>query len=79
MGTRGAMKGTPFIYEIKVEGLVDSLWTEWFHDMKITYINGTETVLQGELQDQAALHGVLEKIRDLSIPLISVRRIDGNQ
>ncbi len=72
------MKGTSIIYEIRVEGLLDNLWGEWFNGMKITYVDGTETILQGELQDQTALHGVLERIRDLSIPLISVRRIDGD-
>ncbi len=73
------MKITPFIYEIKVEGLVDDLWAEWFNGMTITYVNNEETVLVGELPDQSALHGVLDRIRDLGLNLISVRRIDGNQ
>ena len=73
------MKVTPFIYEIKVEGLVDDLWAEWFNGMTITYVNNVETILVGELQDQSALHGVLERIRDLGLNLISVRRIEGDQ
>ncbi len=73
------MKVTPFVYEIKVEGLVDDLWAEWFNGMTITYVNNVETILVGELQDQSALHGVLERIRDLGLNLISVRRIDGDQ
>ncbi len=73
------MKITPFIYEIKVEGLVDDLWAEWFNGMTITYVNNVETILVGELQDQSALHGVLERIRDLGLNLISVRRIEGDQ
>jgi hypothetical protein len=73
------MKVTPFVYEIKVEGLVDDLWAEWFNGMTITYVNNVETVLVGELQDQSALHGVLERIRDLGLNLISVRRIEGDQ
>jgi hypothetical protein len=73
------MKVTPFVYEIKVEGLVDDLWAEWFNGMTITYVNNVETVLVGELQDQSALHGVLERIRDLGLNLISVRRIDEDQ
>jgi hypothetical protein len=73
------MKVTPFVYEIKVEGLVDDLWAEWFNGMTITYVDNVETVLVGELQDQSALHGVLERIRDLGLNLISVRRIDEDQ
>ena len=73
------MKAIPFVYEIKVEGLVDDLWAEWFHGMTITYVNNEETILAGEIQDQSALHGVLERIRDLGLTLISVRRIDRDQ
>lgn len=73
------MKESPVLYEIRVEGLVDGLWVDWFNGMNITYTNDSETILLGELPDQAALHGVLERIRDLSLSLISVRRIDGNQ
>ena len=73
------MKITPFVYEIKVEGLVDVLWAEWFNGMTITYVNNVETILVGELQDQSALHGVLERIRDLGLNLISVRRTDRDQ
>lgn len=73
------MKVTPVVYEIKVEGLIDGLWAEWFNGMAITYVNNVETILLGELQDQTALHGVLERIRDLGLNLISVRRIDRDQ
>ena len=70
------MKGSPVIYEIRIEGLVDALWAEWFDNMKISYVNGSETILIGELPDQSALHGVLERIRDLGLNLISVRRVE---
>ena len=73
------MKVTSFVYEIKVEGLIDNLWAEWFNGMTITYVNNVETILVGELQDQSALHGVLERIRDLGLNLISVRRTDRDQ
>ena len=73
------MENIPFVYEIKVEGLVDDLWAEWLNGMTITYVNNVETILVGELQDQSALHGVLERIRDLGLNLISVRRVDGDQ
>jgi hypothetical protein len=66
------------IYEIRIEGLVDELWTDWLNGMTITYVNNEETILMGELPDQAALHGVLERIRDLGLNLISVRRTSGN-
>jgi hypothetical protein len=72
------MKNSSITYEIRVEGLVDSLWTSWFNDMTITYVDNMETILIGELQDQAALHGVLGRIRDLGLSLISVRRLDAN-
>jgi hypothetical protein len=72
------MKKSSITYEIRVEGLVDSLWTRWFNDMTITYVDDMETILIGELQDQAALHGVLERIRDLGLSLISIRRVDAN-
>ncbi len=71
------MKGSPINYEIRVEGLIDVRWTEWFNGMDITYANNTETILTGQLPDQTALHGILEKIRDLGLNLISVSRIDG--
>ena len=73
------MKGSPITYEIRVEGLIDGLWEEWFEGMRIDYLNDTETILLGELKDQTALYGVLDRIRDLGLILISVERIDGNQ
>lgn len=76
--TEMLMKTTPAVFEIRVEGLIDDLWAEWFNGMTITHMNGVETVLVGKLQDQAALHGVLARIRDLGLDLISVRRIDGD-
>jgi hypothetical protein len=73
---RGAMKESPITYEIRVEGLVDGLWTEWFNGMEITYVDNAETILMGGLPDQTALHGVLNRIRDLGLNLISVRRME---
>ena len=69
------MTGKPITYEIRIEGLVDGRWTEWFDGMTITH-ESSETILIGELQDQSALHGVLDRVRDLGLNLISVRRID---
>ncbi len=73
------MKGSPSTYQIRVEGQVDGLWEEWFEGMRIDYKNDAETILLGELKDQTALHGVLDRIRDLGLVLISVERIDGSQ
>ncbi len=70
------MKSSPITYEIRVEGLIDGRWAEWFGGMSISYVNEVESVITGELQDQTALHGVLERIRDLGLNLISVRRAD---
>ena len=72
------MTGSPITYEIRVEGLIDDRWAEWFSGMTITHGNHTETTLTGVLVDQTALQGVLERIRDLGLSLISVRRLDGN-
>ena len=70
------MTGKPITYEIRIEGLVDGRWTDWFDGMTITHDDDSETILTGELQDQSALHGVLDRIRDLGLNLISVRRVD---
>jgi hypothetical protein len=72
------MKNTAITYEIRVEGLVNNCWAEWFGGMSMRYVDDVETVITGELQDQTALHGVLERIRDLGLKLISVRRVETN-
>jgi hypothetical protein len=66
--------GRPARYEIRVEGVLDNRWAIWFDGLQATS-DGTQTVIVGLLADQAALHGVLAKIRDLGLCLISVRRI----
>jgi len=61
-------------YEIKIKGRLDSCWSDWFAGLALTYLEGNETLLSGSLSDQAALHGLLERIRDLNLTLISVTR-----
>ena len=64
----------PEHYEIKIRGHLDPRWSDWFADLKLTHLEGDETLLSGSLHDQAALHGLLERIRDLNLTLISVTR-----
>ena len=59
-------------YEIRVKGILDRRWTAWFEDLQISS-DGEDTVISGPVADQAALHGLLTKVRDLGLFLISVR------
>ena len=61
-------------YEIRVKGILDERWTAWFEDLQVSS-DGEETVISGPVADQAALHGLLTKVRDLGLFLISVRHI----
>ena len=66
------------LYQIKVESYLDGHWTEWFEDLTITYDQHGNTLLSGLIADQAALHGLLNKIRDMKLTLISVNPIEPN-
>jgi hypothetical protein len=67
--------GGPARYEIRVEGVLDSRWAAWFGGLHLDRDN-TQTVISGSLADQPALQGLLTKIGDLGLCLISVRRLD---
>jgi hypothetical protein len=68
---------TPSSYEIRIEGHLSRSWSSWFEGLTICQEESGETVLSGKLADQAALHGVLMRIRDLGLPLVAVNRIQG--
>ena len=67
--------GQPIVYEIRIKGHLGSQWTDWFGGLTVTLEDNGETLLTGQVVDQAALHGVLKKMRDLGMPLVSVNRV----
>lgn len=62
----------PEYYEIKIKGHLDQGWSEWFAGLELTHLDGDMTLLSGLVPDQAALHGLLERVRDLNLTLLSV-------
>ena len=69
----------PTIYRIRIKGQLDSQWTEWFEGLTITLEDNGDTLLTGPVIDQAALHGLLKKVRDLGMPLVSVCIVESGQ
>ena len=61
------------VYEIRVKGHLDGRWSEWFDGLAIANLENGDAVLSGEIVDQSALHGVLNKVRDLALPLLALR------
>lgn len=72
--SNGPNEDGPVSYQIKVEGHLQEHWATWFEAMTVTQEKDGTTTLCGPLRDQAALHSILRKIRDLNLPLISVNR-----
>jgi hypothetical protein len=72
----GAAPAEPAHYELRVRGVLDPGWSAWFEDLRVTSDQAGQTTITGPVADQAALHGLLAKIRDLGLPLLSVRRLD---
>jgi hypothetical protein len=68
----------PAHYEIRVDGVLDDRWADWFGGLHVSN-EGTQTIMAGLLADQPALHGLLAKIRDLGLCLISVRRLGSGE
>ena len=73
---RTADTSQPTTYQIRVKGHLGSQWQDWFGGLTVTLEDNGETLLTGPVADQAALHGLLRKVRDLGIPLVSVVRVD---
>jgi hypothetical protein len=67
------------IYQIRVRGILDEKWSDWFDGFTIIPQGDDETLLIGPVADQAALHGLLGKIRDLGLPLLSVERVKSEE
>lgn len=65
----------PAVYEIKVEGHLSHQWTDWFGGLTIICEDNGDTLITGPVIDQAALHGLLKKVRDLGMTLVSVKRV----
>ena len=66
-------------YEIRLKGHLNKSWNEWFDGFIFTHESDGTTTLSGEIADQAALHGLLKRIRDLGLPLISVNRLNTDE
>jgi hypothetical protein len=69
----------PEHYEIRIKGHLDNRWADWFEGLTITTLDNGETLLTGPVVDQAALHGLLRKVRDLGMPLLSVIHVEPAQ
>ncbi|UCG26482.1 MAG: hypothetical protein JSW55_09930 [Chloroflexota bacterium] len=69
----------PELYEIRLKGHLADRWAGWFEGLTITLEENGNTLLTGPVVDQAALHGLLKKVRDLGMPLISVNRVEPNR
>ena len=72
-------KAQPLVYQIRIKGHLGRQWTDWFGDLTITLEDNGETLLTGSVVDQAALHGLLKKVRDVAMPLLSVNRVKPGQ
>jgi hypothetical protein len=68
--------GQPLVYQIRVKGQLGPQWADWFEGLAITLEEHGDTLLTGPIVDQAALYGLLKRVRDLGIPLVSVNHVE---
>ena len=73
--TKGHISNKPALYEIRVKGNLDPQWADWFDGFTLITQENDETLLTGQVVDQPALHGLLARIRDLGLPLLSVQQV----
>jgi hypothetical protein len=71
--------GQPTVYQIRLKGHLGPQWTDWFGGLTITLEEDGDTLLTGPVADQAALHGLLKKVRDLGMPLVSIGPLEHGQ
>ena len=66
------------VYQIRLRGQLGQLWSDWFEGLAITWDDNGDTLLTGSVTDQPALHGLLRKVRDLGVTLVSINRLDAS-
>jgi len=79
IGNKKTEPSQPMVYQIRLEGRLGDQWTAWFDGLTITWEANGNTLLTGPVVDQAALYGLLRKVRDLGLPLVSVNRVTPGQ
>ena len=72
-------KAESLIYQIRIKGHLDRKWADWFSGLSITSLASGETLLTGPVLDQAMLHSLLRKVRDVGLPLVAVMRVELEQ
>ena len=70
---------SPGRYEIRIKGHLDTRWAAWFDGLTITHDSDGTTIIHGLVTDQAVLHGLLQKVRDLGLPLVSISQAEPDQ